>query len=272
MPEIYRFSARDPERVFLSPDAVAPFVLEDVHYATPRQYLVYQKALFFSDKTAAAKALKGSSPDRLTALEAQLTAAAVKGNGDWLNLARYVCETGLSDRFFQHPEDMRRLLDTGDAVLIFEDPDPFWGSGAAGEGLAFTGENMYGRALMEVRAELSVSMGAFLEKEAPSPIPAAHRMLLQGLLSEWCAPPNAHGTVVSMGSTVLFEAARHLPDGSLAGEDARPFTVSIPLCRYFGSFAEYRALVDELADKQKILKSVTNSMHWILTLYPEEES
>ncbi|KAG8931181.1 hypothetical protein FRC01_001742 [Tulasnella sp. 417] len=47
----------------------------------------------------------------------------------------------------QHSSFKDRLRETGDTHIFFNDPDPFWGTGADG-----SGQNQFGEALMRVRA------------------------------------------------------------------------------------------------------------------------
>ncbi|KAG8931045.1 hypothetical protein FRC01_001908 [Tulasnella sp. 417] len=49
----------------------------------------------------------------------------------------------------QHSSFKDRLRETGDTPILFNDPDPFWGTGPDGRG-----ENQFGQVLMKVRATL----------------------------------------------------------------------------------------------------------------------
>lgn len=69
---------------------------------------------------------------------------------DWDNIKVNVMEKALRAKFMQHPDLAKKLLRTGDAILIEDSPvDSFWGCGKDGKG-----QNMLGKLLMNIRETL----------------------------------------------------------------------------------------------------------------------
>lgn len=72
---------------------------------------------------------------------------------DWTRQKVGVMLTGLRAKFTQNPELRRKLIDTGDALLIEDSPtDMFWGGKLEGS------MNMLGLCLMQVRKELQTKV------------------------------------------------------------------------------------------------------------------
>ncbi|RUP45442.1 hypothetical protein BC936DRAFT_148178 [Jimgerdemannia flammicorona] len=69
---------------------------------------------------------------------------------DWLQVNVQVMYVTVREKFIQHPDLKKKLLDTGDAELIEHTAnDAFWGDGGNG-----TGKNELGKCLMKLRDEL----------------------------------------------------------------------------------------------------------------------
>ncbi len=69
---------------------------------------------------------------------------------DWEDVKVDIMRQAVRRKFATHADIRQILLDTGDEELIENAPhDTFWGAGQFG-----TGQNMLGKILMEVRAEL----------------------------------------------------------------------------------------------------------------------
>ncbi len=60
---------------------------------------------------------------------------------------RLQMEEVLYQKFIQHPQLRALLMSTGNADLVFSDPDTTWGDGQIGQGM-----NWLGHALMRVRS------------------------------------------------------------------------------------------------------------------------
>ncbi|RXJ74453.1 GTP cyclohydrolase [Veronia nyctiphanis] len=67
---------------------------------------------------------------------------------DWYDIRQDVMRRAITEKFLQHPELRKQLLETGGQELVEHTAkDPFWGD--AGDG---SGQNEMGKILMEVRA------------------------------------------------------------------------------------------------------------------------
>lgn len=75
---------------------------------------------------------------------------------DWDAVRVDVMRKAVRAKLAQHPEVAATLLSTGDALLVEHSPkDPFWIDGGDG-----SGQNTFGRLLMELRAELRAKLRA----------------------------------------------------------------------------------------------------------------
>lgn len=129
----------------------------DVHCGSSEQHYMYQKALFFGDDAACSRIAKELNPARAKEL-----GRGVRGYDDkaWqcvrLGLMTWSCYL----KYSQNEGLKKILLDTGDRVLVEASPlDPIWGIGIGEEdaaaGKEWRGQNLLGKALMDVRAMLT---------------------------------------------------------------------------------------------------------------------
>lgn len=82
--------------------------------------------------------------------DSRLLGQKVTMRPDWDQIKRQTMKDCCMAKFLQHPELRKKLLDTGNEVLIEDSPvDWYWGCGADG-----TGKNVLGQVLMEIREEL----------------------------------------------------------------------------------------------------------------------
>jgi ribA/ribD-fused uncharacterized protein len=69
---------------------------------------------------------------------------------DWEQVKDSIMKEAVVAKVQQHPEVLKKLMETGDEEIIEDSPiDYYWGCGADG-----TGKNVLGKILMEVREEL----------------------------------------------------------------------------------------------------------------------
>jgi len=127
-----------------------------IRYPTAEHYMTYQKALTFHDAASAARILAARTP-----AEANALGRAVAGYDKhvWRARREQVARDGNWLKFSQVDECRRALLDSGDKVIVEASPsDRVWGIGFAADEAQGRedewGENVLGRALMEVRARL----------------------------------------------------------------------------------------------------------------------
>lgn len=87
-----------------------------------------------------------------TPLAAKRLGRKLEIRGDWEELKYAVMCHGLRKKFDQHPDLKKVLVGTGDAEIYEDSPfDKIWGTGQRG-GVG-TGQNLLGKALMQIREE-----------------------------------------------------------------------------------------------------------------------
>ncbi|MEF2277769.1 NADAR family protein [Deinococcus sp. YIM 134068] len=132
------------------------FTDEGVTYRWAEQYLMARKARLFGDEATLAAILASRTPAECKALGRRVTPY---DDEVWARERYDVALDMLRLKFGQNEGLRRALLGTGDAPLVEASPtDRIWGIGfSEGEAEASRqvwGENLLGRALEEVRAEL----------------------------------------------------------------------------------------------------------------------
>ena len=135
----------------------AKFVHRQIAYTSSEQAFMHRKALFFGDCAAAERILKfDCNPAECKREGRKVTPFDA---GKWLAAKVHIMRDILMDKFAQNP-DLRDVLDgTGDTVLAEAAPrDREWGIGLtetdAKHGVAWRGNNLLGKTLMEVRKAL----------------------------------------------------------------------------------------------------------------------
>lgn len=136
----------------------APFEVAGRTYASAEHYMMWGKAVLFSDEPVADQILAASDPAEVKGLGRE-----VRGfdGAVWENHRYGVVVAGNRAKFGQHDDLRSYLTGTGESVLVEASPvDPVWGIGLAAEDpdaqrpSRWRGRNLLGFALMHVRAEL----------------------------------------------------------------------------------------------------------------------
>ncbi|PTA68007.1 NADAR family protein [Deinococcus arcticus] len=135
------------------------FVEDGVTYHWAEQYLMARKAKLFGDEATRARILAASTPAECKALGRRVTPY---DDGVWARERFGVALAMLRLKFGQNPELRAFLLNTADAELVETAADDrIWGIGFAepqAEGARQAwGQNLLGKALMAVRAELQLA-------------------------------------------------------------------------------------------------------------------
>ena len=135
------------------------FEIDGVSYSSAEQYMMAEKARTFGDDETLEKILSAKLPEKIKALGRE-----VKGfdGKKWDSIKFKVVVRGNMAKFSQNRELLSFLLGTGDATLVEASPkDSIWGVGLK-EGDRdildpdkWKGENLLGKALMEVRSNLA---------------------------------------------------------------------------------------------------------------------
>ena len=144
-----------------------------MYYNSMEQYMHAQKADLFGDKETFKKIMNAESPEECKRLGRQ-----VRGFSQEIwdqNKYNIIVEGNLA-KFSDNPKLKEYLLSTGDAILAEASPsDKIWGIGMSKDAAAgkteeqWQGQNLLGKALMEVRARLSGKEGTQKEQKAESP-------------------------------------------------------------------------------------------------------
>lgn len=134
------------------------FTANGVKYRHVEQYMMAEKARLFGDEETLDAILRASDP-----AECKRLGRLVKGfdHEVWDGAKFGIVKAGSLAKYSQNPDLKEALLKTGEALLAEASPlDRIWGIGLGAEAAAsvpvseWPGENLLGRALMEVRAEL----------------------------------------------------------------------------------------------------------------------
>lgn len=140
---------------FLSNWYLSPFDLDNVHYSSMEQYIMYQKCVLFGDQETAKKVLLTDDPSEQQKL-GKLCSGYI--NGLWAGARQAIAMCGLLAKFSQNADLKERLLDTKDAYLVeCAHSDKIWACGIRlneserFDAAKWTGQNILGFALMAVR-------------------------------------------------------------------------------------------------------------------------
>ena len=131
--------------------------IEGQKYNSVEQYMMYQKAMLFGDEEIADKIMQTYSMGEIKALGRKVRNYDDKKWGE----VRYdVVLEALRAKFTQHEDLKEILLRTGSSEIVEASPyDRIWGIGTAKreeiiDKRKWKGQNLLGKALMQVREEL----------------------------------------------------------------------------------------------------------------------
>lgn len=149
----------DEENGFFSNWYRRKFVIDDFEYLHVEQYMMAQKAKLFHDSERYTAILRATKPWECKDLGKQVTPFDSKA---WNDVKFEVVKAGNRAKYEQNPDLKSALLNTGNAILAEASPkDKIWGIGLDAAAAANTdpskwpGQNLLGKALMELRAEYS---------------------------------------------------------------------------------------------------------------------
>ena len=140
---------------FLSNWFKSPFDLDNVHYSSMEQYIMYQKCILFGDQITAKKVLLTDDPSEQQKLGKLCTGYI---NGIWAGARQAIAIRGLLAKFSQNTDLREQLLKTENAYLVeCAHSDKIWACGIRlneperFDASKWQGQNILGFALMEVR-------------------------------------------------------------------------------------------------------------------------
>lgn len=156
--KIICFHAPNEEYGYLSNWYISRFELDGITYTSMEQYMMYQKAITFDDKTVAQQILTTEDVIQVKAL-----GRAVHNYNDtvWNGVRQIIVYKGLMAKFSQNEALKEKLLSTGNSILAeAARTDSVWGIGISIKDNArfdinkWKGKNLLGFALMQVRDSL----------------------------------------------------------------------------------------------------------------------
>ncbi|QVL31383.1 NADAR family protein [Telmatocola sphagniphila] len=136
----------------------APFVLGGITFTHAEQYMMYAKALLFSDREAAGRILAAETPR-----EQQEIGRRVRGYDEsvWVLFREGIVFTANYARFSQNEDQRELLFSTRGTTLVEASPhDRIWGIGLSADDprardrSQWLGLNLLGEVLMRVREAL----------------------------------------------------------------------------------------------------------------------
>ena len=152
------FHKIDEENGYLSNWYSSVFYVDGIQFTSVEQFIMYKKAATFEDWEHAALILETDSPDEIKRLGRE-----VRGYVDhiWAGKRQLVLYEGLTAKFQQDTKLKKKLLATGDAVIVeCSENDKIWGNGISlYDELRFNpkewrGLNILGYTLMQVRKDI----------------------------------------------------------------------------------------------------------------------
>lgn len=194
-------------------------------YANIEQFMMYQKMRTFSQYDIADHILKTTDP-----AECKKLGRTHIDNWDselWDKISYAVVKRGIKAKFFQNKELLQRLLDTGDRLLAECAPnDNKWGIGIAVDDerrfdvCSWTGQNLLGRILMDVREELRtidlVSNGRLFKSKYRDVKDMSAIPEWELTIGELLRIPKYHNTVAAYAEVCRWFCGNHMYPAILA--------------------------------------------------------
>jgi len=144
--------------------ARSKFTVDGIDYISSEQYMMAKKAELFGDDAIKAKIMDASGNDWHKLMKKIKALGRMVKNFDettWANNRKEIVKTGILAKFTQNPDMRDTLLSTGDSIIGESVAyDEVWGTGInitsknAYDPSKWTGQNLLGQILMEVRALL----------------------------------------------------------------------------------------------------------------------
>lgn len=156
--KIICFHNPEEENGYLSNWYMSEFCIDEIHFTSMEQYMMYKKAMLFHDMKIASKILQTSDVAQIKQL-----GRAVSGYDEnyWNGVRQIVVYQGLMAKFSQNEKLKDLLLSTGDSILAeCAVKDRIWGIGLSMKDAdrldkaKWKGQNLLGYALMLVRERL----------------------------------------------------------------------------------------------------------------------
>lgn len=152
------FHNPDEENGFLSNWFLSDFIVNGIKFSSLEQYMMYSKAMCFGDGEVASKILSTTDVSIIKQL-----GRLVSDYDDhyWNGVRQVIVYEGLLQKFAQNDELKRKLIETGDALLVeCAVNDKIWANGLSlkdpnrFDPKMWMGKNLLGYSLMLVREKL----------------------------------------------------------------------------------------------------------------------
>jgi len=136
----------------------SPFKIKDMTFVTAEQWMMYNKAMMFGDEKSAKEIMSTEDP-----LEQKMIGRNVKNFNDstWMEKAYDIVVAGTREKFNQNKELLDYLKKTrGKIIAEASATDTRWGIGLVPghpdilDQSKWKGQNLLGKAIMQVRSEL----------------------------------------------------------------------------------------------------------------------
>ncbi len=136
------------------------FVVDGVTFKTAEHYMMWKKAMFFSDIEAAEEVLHTDHPRDVKAIGRRVKNF---NNRKWAEVCKEFVYKGNYEKFTQNKELLKQLMNTGNTTLVEASPyDKIWGIGMDEETARKTpeskwnGTNWLGEILTKLRDHLLI--------------------------------------------------------------------------------------------------------------------
>ncbi len=153
------FHKPDEPNGYLSNWFLSPFELDELHFSSVEQYIMYRKCKLFGDDRSAKEVL---DTDDVATQQAIGRKAVGYNDSVWAGARQMVAFRGLMAKFSQNADLKQKLLDTGNSFLVeCAGSDKIWACGVRlnddrrFDANNWTGQNILGFTLMEVRKILA---------------------------------------------------------------------------------------------------------------------
>lgn len=153
--EVICFHNPDEENGYLSNWYISDFSYKGTKFTSMEQYMMYQKAVWFQDRTIASQILATEDVSKIKKLGRNVSHY---NENVWNGVRQIVVYEGLTAKFGQSEELKRKLKATGESLLAeCAVKDTIWGIGLSMKDPdrfdrdKWKGQNLLGYALMMVR-------------------------------------------------------------------------------------------------------------------------
>lgn len=146
------------EYFFMSNFCPSPITLDDKEWPTTEHYFQAMKFILSSDELVEKVRLSKTAREAANIGRDKNNPKRI----DWEFVKEDYMEKALYAKFTQHPKLKKKLLDTGDKILVERTKnDSYWGDGGDG-----SGKNRLGNLLMKVRTRIRDEMKNFKGEKA----------------------------------------------------------------------------------------------------------